>query len=109
MLAKGDIKHPLRYLNSLVSKYLSGDLDTSAFDKVAVAPNHSDKENRRAEIIKQAFAKHTDEMKAKIAQDGFVIIKGEGTVTKSEFEALGLIEKASRKGNKSISLAELMA
>ena len=104
-LAKGDIKYPVRYLNSLVSKFLSGDLDTTAFDNVP-APNNK---NRRTEIIKQAFAKHTDEFKAKIAQDGFVIIKGEGTVTQSEFEALGLIEKAPRTGTKSMSLSELMA
>jgi plasmid replication initiation protein len=74
-LAKGDVKHPLRYLNSLVSKFLSGDLDTTAFDNV---PAHNNK-TRRTEIIKQAFTKHSDEFKVKIAQDGFVIIKGEGT------------------------------
>lgn len=105
MLAKGEVKHPLRYLNSLVSKSLSGDLDTTAFDNV---PAHNNK-TRRTEIIKQAFTKHSDEFKGKITQDGFVIIKGEGTVTQSEFEALGLIEKVSRKEGKSISLSELMA
>lgn len=107
-LTKGDVKHPLRYLNSLVSKSLSGDLDTTAFDNVPTPNNHLEKQTRRAEIIKQAFAKHTDEFKAKLAQDGHVFIKGEGTVTQSEFEALGLIEKAPRTGTKSLTLSELM-
>lgn len=109
MLAKGEVKHPLRYLNSLVSKSLSGDLDTTAFENTSAPSNHFEKQTRRTEIIKQAFAKHSDEFKTKITQDGFVIIKGEGTVTKSEFEDLGLIEKVSRKGNKSVSLSDLMA
>jgi plasmid replication initiation protein len=104
-LAKRDIKHPLRYLNSLVSKSLSGDLDTTAFENTPAPSN----QNRRADKIKQTFAKHTDEIKAKLADDGHIFIQGEGTVSKSEFEALGLIEKVSRKGDKSISLSDLMA
>jgi plasmid replication initiation protein len=104
-LAKGDVKYPLRYLNSLVSKSLSGDLDTTAFDNVPAPSNKT----RRADIIKQAFAKNTDEIKAELASEGFVFIKGEGSISKSEFEVLGLIEKAPRKEGKSISLAELMA
>jgi plasmid replication initiation protein len=105
MLAKGDVKHPVRYLNSLVSKFLSGDLDTTAFDNVPAPSN----KNRRADKIKQTFVKNTDEIKAELASEGFVFIKGEGSISKSEFEALGLIEKAPRKEGKSISLAELMA
>jgi plasmid replication initiation protein len=104
-LAKGEVKYPLRYLNSLVSKSLSGDLDTTAFDNVPAPSN----KNRRADKIKQTFAKNTDEIKAELASEGFVFIKGEGSISKSEFEALGLIEKAPRKEGKSISLAELMA
>jgi hypothetical protein len=104
-LAKGDVKYPLRYLNSLVSKSLSGDLDTTAFDKPPAPSNKP----RRADKIKQTFAKHTDEIKAKLADDGHIFIQGEGTVSKSEFEALGLIERVSRKGTKSISLSDLMA
>jgi hypothetical protein len=105
-LANRDIKSPLRYLNSLVSKSLSGDLDTTAFDNVPTPSNHFE---RRADKIKQTFAKHTDEIKAKLADDGHIFIQGEGTVSKSEFEALGLIEKVSRKEGKSISLSNLMA
>jgi plasmid replication initiation protein len=107
-LAKRDIKHPLRYLNSLVSRSLSGDLDTTAFDNVPTPSNHFEKQNHRADKIKQTFAKYTDEIKAKLADDGHIFIQGEGTVSKSEFEALGLIEKVSRKGDKSISLSDLM-
>jgi plasmid replication initiation protein len=108
-LAKGGVKSPLHYLNSLVSKSLSGDLDTTAFDNVPTPSNHFEKQTRRADKIKQTFAKHTDEIKAKLADDGHIFIQGEGTVSKSEFEALGLIEKVSRKGYKSISLSDLMA
>jgi plasmid replication initiation protein len=108
-LANRDIKSPLRYLNSLVSKSLSGDLDTSAFENKPAPSNHFEKQTRRADKIKQTFAKHTDEIKAKLADDGHIFIQGEGTVSKSEFEALGLIEKVSRKGDKSISLSDLMA
>jgi plasmid replication initiation protein len=108
-LAKGGVKSPLHYLNSLVSKSLSGDLDTTAFDNVPTPSNHFEKQTRRADKIKQTFAKHTDEIKAKLADDGHIFIQGEGTVSKSEFEALGLIEKVSRKGDKSISLSDLMA
>jgi hypothetical protein len=108
-LAKGDVKYPLRYLNSLVCKFLSGDLDTTAFENKPAPSNHFEKQTRRADKIKQTFAKHTDEIKAKLADDGHIFIQGEGTVSKSEFEALGLIEKVSRKEGKSISLAELMA
>jgi hypothetical protein len=107
-LAKGEIKYPLRYLNSLVSKFLSGDLDTTAFDNVPTPSNHFEKQTRRADKIKQTFAKHTDEIKAKLADDGHVFIQGEGTITQSEFEALGLIDKAPRTGTKSISLSDLM-
>jgi hypothetical protein len=89
---------------------LSGDLDTTAFDNVPTPSNHFEKQNHRADKIKQTFAKHTDEIKAKLADDGHIFIQGEGTVSKSEFEALGLIEKVSRKGEKStISLSDLMA
>ena len=108
MLAKGDVKHPLRYLNSLVSKSLSGDLDITAFENVSTPSNHFEKQTHRADKIKQAFAKHTDEIKTKLAADGYVFIQGEGTVTQSEFEALGLIDKAPRTGAKSITLSELM-
>ena len=107
-LTKGDVKYPLRYLNGLVSKSLAGDLDTTAFEKVSIPSNDFEKQTRRAEKIKQAFAKHTDEIKAKIAADGHIFIKGEGTVTQSEFEALGLIEKVSRSGSKSVTLSELV-
>ena len=107
-LGKGDVKHPLRYLNSLVSKYLSGDLDITAFQNVSTPSNHFEKQTHRADKIKQAFAKYTDEIKTKLAADGYVFIQGEGTVTQSEFEALGLIDKAPRTGAKSITLSELM-
>jgi hypothetical protein len=107
-LANRDIKSPLRYLNSLVSKSLSGDLDITAFENVPTPSNHFEKQNRRADKIKQTFAKHTDEIKAKLADDGHVFIQGEGTITQSEFEALGLIDKAPRTGTKSISLSDLM-
>ncbi len=108
ILAKGDVKHPLRYLNSLVSKSLSGDLDTTAFENVSTPSNHFEKQTHRADKIKQAFAKYTDEIKTKLAADGYVFIQGEGTVTQSEFEALGLIDKSPRTGAKSITLSELM-
>jgi hypothetical protein len=107
-LTKGDVKYPLRYLNSLVSKSLSGDLDITAFENVPMPNNHFEKQTRRADKIKQTFAKHTDEIKAKLADDGHVFIQGEGTITQSEFEALGLIDKAPRTGTKSISLSDLM-
>ena len=107
-LGKGDVKHPLRYLNSLVSKSLSGDLDITAFENVSTPSNHFEKQTHRADKIKQAFAKYTDEIKTKLAADGYVFIQGEGTVTQSEFEALGLIDKAPRTGAKSITLSELM-
>jgi hypothetical protein len=107
-LANRDIKSPLRYLNSLVSKSLSGDLDITAFENVPTPSNHFEKQTRRADKIKQTFAKHTDEIKAKLADDGHVFIQGEGTITQSEFEALGLIDKAPRTGTKSISLSDLM-
>ncbi len=107
-LEKGDVKYPLRYLNGLVSKSLSDDLDTTAYENVSISSNDFEKQSRRAEKIKQAFVKHTDEIKAKIAADGHIFIKGEGTVTQSEFEALGLIEKASRSGSKSTTLSELV-
>lgn len=104
MLAK-EVKHPVRYLNSLVSKFLSGDLDTTHFNKKSVPV---DKQNHRADIIKQTFNKHPDEIKAKLAQDDFIFIHGEGYIAKSEFEALGLIEKSSRMRIKSGSLTELL-
>lgn len=108
-LAKGDVKYPLRYLNGLVSKSLSGDLDITAFENVPATPgNHFEKQTRRADKIKQAFAKHTDEITAQLATEGHVFIQGEGTISKSEFEALGLIDKAPRTGTKSITLSELM-
>ena len=108
ILTKGDVKHPLRYLNSLVSKYLSGDLDITAFENVSTPSNHFEKQTHRADKIKQAFAKYTDEIKTKLAADGYVFIQGEGTVTQSEFEALGLMDKAPRTGALSITLSELM-
>jgi plasmid replication initiation protein len=108
-LAKGDVKYPLRYLNGLVSKSLSGDLDITAFENVpATSSNHFEKQIRREDKIKQAFAKNTDEFKAKLATEGHIFIQGEGTISKSEFEELGLIEKAPRTGTKSMTLSELM-
>ena len=106
-LAKGDVKYPLRYLNSLVGKALTGDLDITSFEAKPTSSNYLERQARRAEVITQVFAKNADEIRAKLADDGHVFISGEGTVTKSEFEALGLIER-SKRSTKKISLSELM-
>lgn len=58
--------------------------------------------------VRETFAKHTNKITDRLAQDGHVFIKGEGTVVQSEFEALGLIDKALRTNTKSITLSELM-
>lgn len=107
-LAKGDVKYPLRYLTGLVSKSLSGDLDITAFEREATPNNTLEKQTRRAKKVRETFAKHTNKITDRLAQDGHVFIKGEGTVVQSEFEALGLIDKALRTNTKSITLSELM-
>ena len=107
-LAKGDVKYPLRYLTGLVSKFLSGDLDITAFEREAAPNNTLEKQTRRAKKVRETFAKHTNKITDRLAQDGHVFIKGEGTVVQSEFEALGLIDKALRTNTKSITLSELM-
>jgi hypothetical protein len=107
-LAKGDVKYPLRYLTGLVSKSLSGDLDITAFERESTPNNTLEKQTRRAKKVRETFAKHTNKITDRLAQDGHVFIKGEGTVVQSEFEALGLIDRALRTNTKSITLSELM-
>ena len=109
-ISKGDVKSPIRYLTSLVSKELSGDLYITAPDTNAKPANDFEKQARRDEKIRNTFAKNSDQMKANLVADGHVFIKGEGSVSKSEFEALGLIDKAPRTINsgKSITLSELI-
>ena len=109
-IAKGDVKSPIRYLNGLVSKALTGDLDVTTFAANTLPINDFDKQARREEKIKKIFAKSSEKIKVDLATDGHIFIQGEGTVSKSEFEALGLIEKAPHtiSSGKSLSLSEIM-
>ena len=83
-------------------------MDITAFEREAAPNNTLEKQTRRAKKVRETFAKHTNKITDRLAQDGHVFIKGEGTVVQSEFEALGLIDKALRTNTKSITLSELM-
>jgi plasmid replication initiation protein len=109
-IAKGNVKSPIRYLNGLVSKALTGDLDVTTFTANTAPTNDFDKQTRRDDKIRNIFANNTEKMKADLDADGYVFIQGEGTISKSEFEALGLVEKAPHtiSGGKSLSLSEMM-
>jgi plasmid replication initiation protein len=109
-IAKGNVKSPIRYLNGLVSKALSGDLNVPESTIDVPITNDFTQKSLREEKIRKIFAKNSDKMKADLDANGYVIIQGEGTVSKSEFEALGLIEKAPHtiSSGKSLSLTEMM-
>lgn len=112
-LLKGGIKSPMGYLNALVNKSITGELDITAFttDKISIPANDFERQELRESKIRRVFDKHGDKIKADLIAQGHIFIDGLGSVSKSEFETLGLIDKAPRTisgGSKSLSLTELM-
>lgn len=112
-LLKGGIKSPMGYLNALVNKSITGELDITAFttDKISIPANDFERQGLRESKIRRVFDKHGDKIKADLIAQGHIFIDGLGSVSKSEFETLVLIDKAPRTisgGSKSLSLTELM-
>jgi Fe2+ or Zn2+ uptake regulation protein len=112
-LLKGGIKSPMGYLNALVNKSITGELDITAFttDKISIPANDFERQELRESKIRRVFDKHGDKIKADLIALGHIFIDGLGSVSKSEFETLGLIDKAPRTisgSSKSLSLTELM-
>mgnify|MGYP006279916337 CR=1 FL=1 len=112
-LQKGGVKSPLGYLNALIQKSQAGELDISAFDPQSAqhlpknAPlSDAERQTKRHEAICQIFAKHEQKVKADLNTQGYIFIERVGVVSKSEFETLGLIEKAPRTNR--ASLKEIM-
>ena len=112
-LLKGGVKSPMGYLNALVNKSITGELDITAFttDKISIPANDIERQALRETKIRRVFDKHQNKIKTDLIAQGYVSIDGLGPVSKSEFENLGLIDKAPRtinSGGKSLSLSELM-
>jgi len=112
-LQKGGIKSPLGYLNALISKSQTGELDTSAFEPQSTenspvnAPlSDFERQTKRSDAIRHVFAKHSQKVKNDLNTQGYIFIERVGVVSKSEFETLGLIEKAPRTAK--ASLKEMM-
>lgn len=108
-LQKGGIKSPLGYLNALIHKSQAGELDTRAFDPQAGQNSplsDAERQAKRNEVIRHVFAKHAQKVKEDLKAQGYIFIERVGVVSKSEFEALGLIEKAPRTTK--ASLKEMM-
>ncbi len=92
-LTKGGIKSPLAYLNALINKAIVGKLDTTHVETMS-APNVISRDDK----IRRLFAKHRDKITAELNANGFIFIDGEGSIYKSDFEKLGLIEKMTKTG-----------
>lgn len=112
-LLKGGIKSPMGYLNALVNKSITGELDITAYTatKNPIPNNDIERQGLREAKIRRVFDRHGDKIKADLIAQGHIFIDGLGSVSKSEFETLGLIDKAPRTisgGSKSLSLSELM-
>jgi len=112
-LQKGGIKSPLGYLNALIQKSEKGELDISHFDPQSAqnspvnAPlSDSERQIKRSEAICHVFSKHAQKVKEDLNTQGYIFIERVGVVSKSEFETLGLIEKAPRTAK--ASLKEMM-
>ena len=112
-MQKGGIKSPLGYLNALISKSQTGELDISAFEQQTTqksfinAPlNDFERQEQRSEVIRHVFAKHAQKVNDDLNKQGYIFIERVGMVSKSEFETLGLIEKAPRTAK--ASLKEMM-
>jgi hypothetical protein len=112
-LQKGGIKSPLGYLNALIQKSEKGELDISHFDPQSAqnspvnAPlSDSERQIKRSEVICHVFSKHAQKVKEDLNTQGYIFIERVGVVSKSEFETLGLIEKAPRTAK--ASLKEMM-
>jgi Fe2+ or Zn2+ uptake regulation protein len=112
-LQKGGVKSPLGYLNALIHKSQAGELDISSFDPQSAqnstmnAPlSDFERQAKRSEVIGHVFSKHTHKVKEDLNKQGYIFIERVGVVSKSEFETLGLIEKAPRTAKS--SLKEIM-
>jgi hypothetical protein len=94
-LSKGAIKSPLAYLNSLINKAIAGELDVSraAELKKQTAPPLS-----REAKIRNLFAEHGEKIKIELVANNSIFLKGEGSISKSEFEKLDLIKIVTKTG-----------
>lgn len=92
-LTKGGIKSPLAYLNALINKAVVGELDTTRVNTTPATNVIS-----RNDKIRKLFAKHGEKITAELIANGFIFMNGEGSIYKSEFEKLGLIEKMMKTG-----------
>ena len=108
-MQKGGIKSPLGYLNALISKSQAGELDISAFEQQTTqkssmnAPlNDFERQEQRSNAIRHVFAKHAQKVNDDLNKQGYIFIERLGMVSKSEFETLGLIEKAPRTAKASL-------
>ena len=108
-MQKGGIKSPLGYLNALISKSQAGELDISAFEQQTTqkssmnAPlNDFERQEQRSNAIRHVFTKHAQKVNDDLNKQGYIFIERLGMVSKSEFETLGLIEKAPRTAKASL-------
>lgn len=108
-LKKGIVKSPVAYAATLVKKSQNGELEITIEEKEIAPIGANDIKEKRADKICRIFAKHSERIKQQLVIDGHIIIDNE-TVTKSEFEELGLVEKGTQtiSGGRKLSLSELL-
>lgn len=109
-LKKGTVKSPVAYAAMLVKKSQSGELNVPTVEEKVNAPiGANDEKEKRADKIRRVFAKHSEKIKQQLITEGHIIIDND-TVTKSEFEELGLVEKGARtiSGGRNVPYSEML-
>lgn len=108
-VAAGSVKSPVAYAASLVKKVNSGEIDVTENSAPIGATEIAQPVESRADKICKIFAKNETQIRADLKNNGYFLM-GYETVTKSEFEELGLIERASKtiSGGKKLSFSEMM-
>lgn len=92
-LAKKNIQSPVGYAKALVKTAQAGNLDIQELEKPVIPLTDAEKQMIRETKIRNVFSENGEKIKAQLADIGYITLDGEGTITKSEFEALGLISK----------------